>query len=127
MPEVLQRQFEATPGKGRVSACVQMPANAVATLVLGHGAGADMRHAHMQALADALAEAGIATLRFNFPFREAGVSRVTANRFASTPSQARWPLPASMIDPDWFSLEVIPSVDAWHRTTPWKRTRPLED
>jgi hypothetical protein len=44
--------------------------------VLAHGAGAGMTHKHMQAIADAFARCGIATLRFNFPFIEAGKSRV---------------------------------------------------
>jgi len=48
----------------------------VATLVLAHGAGAGMRHAHMQCLAEAFARAGIETLRFNFPFIELGKRRV---------------------------------------------------
>jgi predicted alpha/beta-hydrolase family hydrolase len=47
----------------------------VAALVLAHGAGADMEHRHMQALADAFGRRGIATLRFNFPYMEAGKSR----------------------------------------------------
>jgi predicted alpha/beta-hydrolase family hydrolase len=54
----------------------QCPNDAVAALVLAHGAGAGMRHRHMQALADALAMHGIATLRFDFPFIEAGRKRV---------------------------------------------------
>ena len=41
-------------------------------LVLAHGAGAAHDHPHMTALADALQKAGIGTLRFNFPFIEAG-------------------------------------------------------
>ena len=48
----------------------------IATLVFGHGAGADMRHASMEAIAQAFAAAGISTLRFNFPFKELGKSRV---------------------------------------------------
>ena len=47
-----------------------------ALLVFGHGAGADMRHASMDAIASAFAGIGLATLRFNFPFKEAGKSRV---------------------------------------------------
>lgn len=53
----------------------QCSADAVVALVLAHGAGAGMTHAHMQALADAFGRHGIATLRFNFPFIEAGKSR----------------------------------------------------
>jgi predicted alpha/beta-hydrolase family hydrolase len=54
----------------------QCPDDAVAALVLAHGAGAGMRHRHMQALADAFAAHGIATLRFEFPFMEQGRRRV---------------------------------------------------
>jgi hypothetical protein len=46
----------------------QCPDDAVAALVLAHGAGAGMRHASMEAIAAAFAQHGIATLRFDFPF-----------------------------------------------------------
>lgn len=39
-------------------------------MTLAHGAGAGMNHSFMTALAASLSEAGIATLRFNFPFVE---------------------------------------------------------
>lgn len=39
-------------------------------MTLAHGAGAGMNHSFMVALATSLSEAGIATLRFNFPFVE---------------------------------------------------------
>lgn len=45
-------------------------------LVLAHGAGAGMRHAHMQAIAAALERRGVGSLRFEFPFIEAGRRRV---------------------------------------------------
>ncbi len=61
-----------------VSALHLAGASPLATLVLGHGAGADMRHANMQAIALAFAAVGIATLRFNFPFKEAKRNRVDA-------------------------------------------------
>jgi predicted alpha/beta-hydrolase family hydrolase len=54
----------------------QCPSDAVAALVLAHGAGAGMRHASMQAIADAFERRGIATLRFDFPYMMAGRSRV---------------------------------------------------
>lgn len=53
----------------------QYPADAIAALVLAHGAGAGMVHANMQSLADAFERAGIATLRFNFPFIDGGRKR----------------------------------------------------
>ena len=44
-------------------------------LVLAHGAGAGMRHPFMQAVADALAAEAVATLRYQFPYMEAGGRR----------------------------------------------------
>ena len=54
----------------------QCPADAVAALVLAHGAGAGMRHGSMQAIADAFERRGIATLRFDFPYMAEGRKRV---------------------------------------------------
>lgn len=53
----------------------QCPSDAIATVVLAHGAGAGMSHQNMQSIADAFEGRGMATLRFNFPFMEAGKSR----------------------------------------------------
>lgn len=55
---------------GPVSAILTRPEQARACYVLAHGAGANMRHAFMQKVADGLAERGIATFRFNFPYME---------------------------------------------------------
>ena len=65
-------KFTATVEKGEVSAIFALPSDARALLVLGHGAGTDMRHRFMQELSDALNEAGVATLRFNYPYSEKG-------------------------------------------------------
>jgi len=54
----------------------QCPDDAVAALVLAHGAGAGMQHASMQAIATAFELRGIATLRFDFPFMAEGRNRV---------------------------------------------------
>ena len=43
---------------------------ATAAYVLAHGAGAGMTHPAMAAVADELAERGIATLRYQFPYME---------------------------------------------------------
>ncbi len=61
----------------------QCPTDAVAALVLAHGAGAGMRHASMQAIADAFERRGIATLRFDFPFMAAGRNRVDSPEVAT--------------------------------------------
>lgn len=55
---------------GSVSGETVIPEKMNALLVLAHGAGADMNHKFMKALAKGLAEEGIGTLRFNFPFME---------------------------------------------------------
>lgn len=57
---------------GDVSALWSRPEGAVAVLALGHGAGAGMRHPFMEELTTALAAVGIATLRYQFPYMEAG-------------------------------------------------------
>jgi predicted alpha/beta-hydrolase family hydrolase len=59
----------------RVSALLQLPPNARACYVLGHGAGAGMAHAFMTDLADALEARQIGTLRYNFPYMESGSKR----------------------------------------------------
>lgn len=55
---------------GKVSAKLVSPEHPGCILTLAHGAGADMDHSFMEQLAVSLGEAGIATLRFNFPFTE---------------------------------------------------------
>ncbi len=58
-----------------VSALLMRPARARAVYVLAHGAGAGMTHAFMAAAAEGLAERGIATLRYQFPYMEKGSKR----------------------------------------------------
>jgi len=58
-----------------VSGLLQAPQNARACYVLAHGAGAGMNHAFMTAVAAELAERGIATLRYQFPYMEKGSKR----------------------------------------------------
>lgn len=55
---------------GSVSAKYITPEKPNCIFTLAHGAGAGMDHIFMETLAEALAKAGIATLRFNFPFAE---------------------------------------------------------
>ena len=62
----------AVEGAGEVSAVLTRPADARWMLVLAHGAGAGMRHAFMEALAEELASVGVATLRYQFPYLEEG-------------------------------------------------------
>ena len=67
---------------GPLDALLLAPEHPVAQCVLAHGAGAGMRHTNMQAIAEAFAAAGVATLRFNFPFMQAGERRVDAQPLA---------------------------------------------
>jgi predicted alpha/beta-hydrolase family hydrolase len=59
----------------RVSALLQMPAQARACFVFGHGAGAGMNHAFMNDLSTALSARNIGTLRYQFPYMENGSHR----------------------------------------------------
>jgi predicted alpha/beta-hydrolase family hydrolase len=59
----------------RVSALLQMPAQAQACFVFGHGAGAGMNHAFMNDLSAALSARNIGTLRYQFPYMESGSRR----------------------------------------------------
>jgi uncharacterized protein len=70
-----EMKFLATPEKGEVSALLVRPEGATHLLVLGHGASTNMRHATLQSIADRLAEVGIATFRYNFPYSEHGKGR----------------------------------------------------
>jgi hypothetical protein len=68
-------RFGAGPRGGDVSAIFMRPEGARSLLVLGHGAGAGMRHAFMESMARRLAEESVATLRYQFPYAEAGGRR----------------------------------------------------
>src|SRR6201994_622654 len=55
---------------GEVSSILVRPADARWVLVLGHGAGAGMRHPFMSAISRELAAEKIATFRYQFPYME---------------------------------------------------------
>ena len=59
----------------RISGLLQAPRGARACYVLAHGAGAGMTHPFMAAVADGLAERGIATWRYQFLYMERGSKR----------------------------------------------------
>lgn len=65
-------QIPVTPKLGAVDALLHMPAHAMALFVFAHGAGAGMRHLWMEQMAQALGACGIATLRYQFPYTQAG-------------------------------------------------------
>ena len=59
-------------GDAEVSGLSIRPSKPLATMVVAHGAGAGMEHPFLQGFSEAMADEGVATLRFNFPYREAG-------------------------------------------------------
>lgn len=66
----------------QVSGLLLMPADPRACYVLAHGAGAGMAHPFMTAVADELAELGVATLRYQFPYMERGSRRPDSPKLA---------------------------------------------
>jgi predicted alpha/beta-hydrolase family hydrolase len=66
----------------RVSGLLQAPPEACVCYVLAHGAGAGMTHPFVVAIAKGLAERGIATLRYQFPYMERGSRRPDVPKLA---------------------------------------------
>ena len=58
------------------------PKDPRACYVLAHGAGAGMKHPFMTAVARGLADRGIATLRYQFPYMDAGSKRPDSPKVA---------------------------------------------
>jgi predicted alpha/beta-hydrolase family hydrolase len=65
-----------------VSGLLMKPPAATAALVIAHGAGANMTHKSMAAIAEGLAARDVATLRYNFPYMERGSKRPDAPALA---------------------------------------------
>jgi len=78
----MERISVQLPEAEPVSALLCVPADAHACFVFAHGAGAGMDHAFMAAMAEALAERGVATLRYQFPYMERGSKRPDPPRIA---------------------------------------------
>jgi predicted alpha/beta-hydrolase family hydrolase len=75
MTTATELRFQASRSSGEVSALFERPDAARWLLVLGHGAGAGMRHRFMEGAAGALAARGFATFRYQFPYIEKRTSR----------------------------------------------------
>ena len=71
-----------------MSGLLLMPEEPTAILVFGHGAGAGMRHPFMAHTARDLAARGIATLRYQFPYMDAGRGRVDPQHVAEATVRA---------------------------------------
>jgi len=72
----------------RVSGLLQTPQDAYACYVVAHGAGAGIAHPFMTAIARDLAQRGIATLRYQFPYMERGSKRPDTPKVAQATVRA---------------------------------------
>jgi predicted alpha/beta-hydrolase family hydrolase len=72
MTATTELRFEASKSAGEVSAILDRPDDARCLLVLGHGAGAGMRHPFMESVAAALSANRMATFRYQFAYMEKG-------------------------------------------------------
>jgi len=77
-----QKSIIVVDDANRISALNVVPPAARACYVIAHGAGAGMHHPFMQAVAADLAERGIATLRYQFPYMEQGKKRPDTPKLA---------------------------------------------
>src|SRR3981081_1595682 len=76
MNTVSSQKLEIAVGRATsVSALLIRPDAARACFVFAHGAGAGMTHPFMEAFATGLAERGVATLRYQFPYMEKASKR----------------------------------------------------
>lgn len=88
MPVEIKELVIRATVQSEVSALLMLPENPVYLLVLAHGAGANMRHITMQTIAERLADVGIATLRYNFPYMEEGRPRVDSPEISTATVRA---------------------------------------
>ncbi len=78
----------AVEGAGNVSALLDAPSGARACYVVAHGAGVGMRHKFMAEVAEGLSARGIAVLRYQFPYMEAGGKRPDSPKVAQATVRA---------------------------------------
>ena len=64
--------FEVETPRGGVTAAWHDAGGRAPAMVVAHGAGAGMHHPFIAGFCEALADAGVSALRFNFPYIEAG-------------------------------------------------------
>ena len=67
--------FPVSERIGKVSAILDRPQSPTAFVVIGHGAGASMRHPFLEGLVGRLLDRQVATFRYQFPYTEAGRKR----------------------------------------------------
>ncbi len=71
----MELEVDLGPDLGLVSALLERPPDAWLLYVLAHGAGAGMRHGFLDSISATLATRGVATMRYQFPYMEAGGRR----------------------------------------------------
>jgi predicted alpha/beta-hydrolase family hydrolase len=84
-PQPVTIEVDATQ---QVSGLLLAPPAARAGYVMAHGAGAGMAHPFMAAMANDLAQRGIATLRYQFPYMERGSKRPDSPKLAQATVRA---------------------------------------
>ena len=92
------RAIELVSPEGHLDGEWLIPEQPIAALVLAHGAGAGFKHTNMQSIAEALAEHSIATLRFNFPYMQAGKKRTDRPEVACAAISAAFDFAAGEFD-----------------------------
>ena len=76
MKDIVAQKLKIDVGtSGTVSALLMRPREARASFVFAHGAGAGITHPAIETMATGLAERGVATLRYQFPYMERGSKR----------------------------------------------------
>ncbi len=95
---MIEEPLQVASASGSLDGVWLEPADAVAQLVFAHGAGAGYQHKNMQGIAEAWASQGLASLRFNFPYMQAGKRRVDGKAVAMDAIAAARELAASRSD-----------------------------
>ncbi len=92
-------------GPAEVSAAYGRPGGAWATIVIAHGAGAGYRHPFLLGFARGMRDEGVATLRFNFPYMQAGrrMPGPAAHAVAAWAAASTWAVARSDGAPVWAS------------------------
>lgn len=75
MTEATDLRLHISATIGDVAAFLLRPPDAWLLYVLAHGAGSGMRHHFLETMSASLAALGVATLRYQFPYMEAGRAR----------------------------------------------------
>lgn len=123
----LKETIKISETAGSVSCEIMEPSSMKSFLVLAHGAGAGMQHPFMVKLSQALAEAGVGTMRYNFPYMEqkkkrpdfAPVAEKTVScaidfamkRFPNIPVFAGGKSFGGRMTSQWLSKVALPTVN----------------